>query len=120
MISKYVSLAIAVGAASFAMTASADTFVAGCVPMDTGYNMNLGGEIQVLTGSSSSTCSTLAYYYAATSMPAGCTSLNRSQDVLKVWLSLAQAAVLSGKKLNLSYVPCGGFNYITSMQLERQ
>lgn len=119
MTSKKIAGAVLLSAFAFGARASADTWVAGCVPQDTGYSTASGGQMQLLSGSTSSTCSTFAYYYAAQAISGTCSTQNKSADTIKIWLGLAQAAVLSGKKLNFSYVTCGGINWITSVQLER-
>lgn len=56
-------------------------------------------------------------YHGVLTAVAGCTAYNQTADTLKVWQSMAQAALLSGKKLNLYFTACGGFNYITVMDL---
>jgi hypothetical protein len=51
--------------------------------------------------------------------PAGCSAYNRSSETLRNFLSHAQASVLSGKKLDIYYESCGGFNHITAISLRR-
>ncbi len=119
MTSRSIAGALVLSAFAFVTPASADTWVAGCVPQDVGYSTADGGEMQLLSGSTSSTCSTLAYYYAGQNIPGACSTQNKSADTIKIWINLVQSAVLSGKKANFSYVTCGGYNWITSVQLER-
>ena len=36
-------------------------------------------------------------------------------DTIKIWMSLAQAAQLSGKSTIIYYTVCGGLNYINDV-----
>lgn len=56
-------------------------------------------------------------YYGVLNAKAGCTAYNQNEDTLKAWQSMSQAALLSGKKLNIYFTACGGVNYITVMDL---
>ena len=56
-------------------------------------------------------------YAAKTDLASPCTSYNRSTDLVKTWYSLAQTAMLSGKRLSISYTACGGGNQIEIMSI---
>ena len=40
-----------------------------------------------------------------------------SIETAKIWAGMAQAAMLSGKKLNVYFSDCGGFHFITQVDL---
>lgn len=40
-----------------------------------------------------------------------------SMETAKLWATMAQASLLSGKKLNVSFTDCGGYHFITSIDL---
>jgi hypothetical protein len=62
-------------------------------------------------------CASVNYSVFVTA-PSGCsTGDNRSIDAVKIWLSLAQASLLSGKSLQIYYDTCGGSNTVTDMIL---
>lgn len=48
---------------------------------------------------------------------AGCTAHNKNLDTLKSWLSMGQAALLSGKRVKLYFTACGGSNYISAFDI---
>jgi hypothetical protein len=56
-----------------------------------------------------------ANYYAQ-GPASGCTPAN-DIDTVKLWVSLAQAAQLSGKQITLSYVNCNSTNYILDIAM---
>lgn len=56
-------------------------------------------------------------YYAQLNA-VGCTTNNQSADTLKAWTSLAQAALVSGKSLQIYFNVCGGINYISALDLK--
>jgi len=56
-------------------------------------------------------------YMAKTVAPSGCTDNNQTIDTIKMWQSLAQAALLSGKQIHVYFNVCGGINYITQIDL---
>jgi hypothetical protein len=55
-------------------------------------------------------------YIGTTSTVAGCTS-GITVETLKLWTSLAQGALLSGKNVRIGFNTCGGTNYITAVDL---
>ena len=60
-------------------------------------------------------CSGVSGSLAGSVAPPGCAQKN--PDTVKAWLSLVQAAVLSGKTINVSYTVCGGVNRIDVITL---
>jgi hypothetical protein len=48
---------------------------------------------------------------------AGCTTHNKNIDTLKSWLSMGQAALLSGKRVKIYFTACGGQNYISTFDV---
>jgi hypothetical protein len=58
-------------------------------------------------------------YLATTSAAAGCTAYNVSMDTIKLWQSLAQGALLSGKTVRVYFTQCSANNlrYITTLDL---
>jgi hypothetical protein len=56
-------------------------------------------------------------YHAVTSAVSGCTANNQSLDTLKVWASMAQSALLSGKRLKIYFTACSSFSYINTLDL---
>jgi hypothetical protein len=53
-------------------------------------------------------------YQAQLSSP-GCGLPANSIDVLRIWLSMAQAAVLAGKSINIYPTTCNSLNWITDI-----
>ena len=49
----------------------------------------------------------------------GCTGNNQTIDTIKSWLSLGQAALLSGKTVRIYFNVCGGANYIAGFDLDK-
>jgi hypothetical protein len=56
-------------------------------------------------------------YHAVTSAASGCTANNQSLDTLKVWASMAQSALLSGKRVKIYFTTCSNFSYIQVLDL---
>jgi hypothetical protein len=56
-------------------------------------------------------------YVGSLTAPSGCSGDNQTIDTLKMWMSLAEAAVLSGKRLTIYYDVCGGQNNVTDVVL---
>lgn len=56
-------------------------------------------------------------YSAKTDLVSPCTSWNRSTDLVKTWYSMAQTAMLSGKRLSITYSVCNNANYIEIMSI---
>jgi hypothetical protein len=55
-------------------------------------------------------------------IPSSCSSLAQNLDTIKAWVSLAQAALLAGKNVNIYSQRCpssGGLDYITAIDLIR-
>ena len=48
-----------------------------------------------------------------------CTAQNVSTDVMKGWLAMAQAALLSGRQLVVYYTSCGGRNRIDFVSMRK-
>jgi hypothetical protein len=55
-------------------------------------------------------------FWAQTTAVPDCVGTN-SVDTLKIWHSMGQAALLSGKRLKIYFVTCSGKNYITTVDL---
>ena len=62
---------------------------------------------------------TVNNYYAMRSAGNSCRDYSRSADTLKAWLSLGQAALLSGKGVRIYYAECGGKRHITAFDLNK-
>jgi hypothetical protein len=63
-------------------------------------------------------------YYAQTVVPSECTALSRNVETQKIWLSIAQTAILSGKSVRIYWefcplVPSGPTSRITALDLIR-
>lgn len=58
-------------------------------------------------------------FYGQLGTQTGCTANNQTLDTLKIWLSLGQAALLSGKNVKIYFATCGGINYISAFDLDR-
>ncbi len=56
-------------------------------------------------------------YVAATTPPSNCSSYARPLDTQKMFMSLAQAALLSGKTMVIYYTNCNTVNYITTVDI---
>jgi hypothetical protein len=56
-------------------------------------------------------------FYAQLAPPDACKAFAQTIDTIKVWESLAQSALLAGKKVNVFSGICGGLNYITGIDL---
>ena len=55
--------------------------------------------------------------YVASSGTGSCPSV--LADVIKGYQSIAEASVLSGKTVTLTYTACGGLNYLNSLELNQ-
>ena len=53
--------------------------------------------------------------YYANQLSPGCGIPNVDIDTIKIWVSIAQAAELSGKSAQIYYNTCGTLNYITDV-----
>jgi len=84
-----------------------------CNPTLIGYNSTATSSYVAMV------CSGTAYYAWTANAPTGCTAV--SADAAKSWVSLAQSAVLSGKKVTLYFTPCGSsnWNYISEIDLDQ-
>ena len=104
-------VATAIGlAASFApAVAMADTFSIG-VPSAVRIYGNSGNQLRVLIG-------TTELFVYATEAPTGC--FNRGFDAIKEYQSLAQAALLAGKTIAVTYNDCAGLHYIVGIDLAK-
>lgn len=58
------------------------------------------------------TGATPSNYLAQTTPPAGCGAHAQNLETQKIWLSMAQAALLSGKPMWFYYTACGGLNLL--------
>lgn len=93
-----------------ATAGSASAFAATCAPNIVEYNAPTGTTFPLLIQCSPTN------YVGLISATGGCPA--QSVDTLKIWASLAQAAVLSGKKLNIYTTTCGSTsNVITAIDL---
>lgn len=101
-------LAASIGIAIATSTARADTLYSNCTVVNVAYQNGVVGFI----------CSGSAGWANAGATGSGC-STPVSVDTLKSWLSLAQAAFLSGKHLNFYYAgTCSGGAYqVTRVEL---
>ena|SRR5438552_17158060 len=75
------------------------------------------GLIEYMSGTLIIQDATGVNFYGQTGTQAGCTANNQSIDTLKLWLSLGQAALLSGKTVKIYFNVCGGINYISALDL---
>jgi hypothetical protein len=96
----------------FAMTVSRLAFASSAAgPLtQTEYLMNGSTPMLLvqLNGNSS------VNYYVQQTSP-GCSIPNISIDTVKIWVSLAQSAQLSGKTVTLYYTTCSSVNWITDV-----
>jgi hypothetical protein len=51
--------------------------------------------------------------------PNYCTGNNQTIDTLKEWLSMAQAALLSGKNVTIYSTVCGGNTFLSGLDLDK-
>ena len=58
-------------------------------------------------------------YYAQTATQAGCTTNNQTLDTIKLWQSMAQAALLANKTTRIYFNVCGGANYIAGIDVDQ-
>ena len=58
-----------------------------------------------------------ADYWGATADGPPCDVMNVNTEMIRLWQSLAQSALLSGREVVLSYETCGGYNYIHELGL---
>jgi len=58
------------------------------------------------------------YYYAASTPATGCGSRAVSMDSVKQMQAVAVAAMLAGKRLNVSYLDCGNQSYIYALGIQ--
>jgi hypothetical protein len=56
-------------------------------------------------------------YYGTPGTSVGCGIPVQSADAVKVWASLGQGALLSGKTVSIGYVDCNGNHYIIFLNL---
>jgi hypothetical protein len=57
------------------------------------------------------------FFWARETAGEQCSTKVGSIEAKKMWVSIAQAAMLSGKKVNIVYNPCSSGNAIVLMQL---
>ncbi|HTA18395.1 MAG TPA: hypothetical protein VK989_03835 [Polyangia bacterium] len=101
------SLAIAlVGLTSVMLPKSALAATATCVPTDVAYNQS-GAETIV--------CGGTTFTASNSNAPTGC--ITQFIDTIKLWSSLAQAALLSGKNIQVTFTSCGGQNSVQKIDL---
>jgi len=58
-------------------------------------------------------------FWATVGTSPGCSVLAPSLDTLKIWASLFQEALLSGKFVSIHYTPCNNINWIQAVMLQR-
>lgn len=88
---------------------STTAFAAGpeyCVPEAVSWDKNYGARISIQCGSTA---------YWSHHNRSSCSGHNRGADTLKAWLSLGQAALLSGKRVKVYFANCGGMKLIESV-----
>lgn len=51
-------------------------------------------------------------YYADVRISPGCGMSAPTAEAVRIWQSLAQSALLSGKTVSIGYSDCGGYHYI--------
>jgi len=109
--SKGIALAGAVSLGIASSSASANT--ATTTVLQVQYTAN-GGNPQLILESSLGN-----YFYAQLPVPTGCSGIIAANtiDTIKMWESIATAALLSGKSLSWNYTTCGGFTYINALSL---
>ncbi|HKO48146.1 MAG TPA: hypothetical protein VJV79_10505 [Polyangiaceae bacterium] len=56
-------------------------------------------------------------YYADVGVSPGCDISVPSAETVKIWQSLAQSALLSGKTVSIGYTDCGDYHYIRWLSL---
>ena len=59
------------------------------------------------------------FYVAQTTMPTGCTQHSQSVDTIKGFLSIAQAALLSGKGVDIYFNDCNGTHYMYGLAIHQ-
>jgi hypothetical protein len=104
---KY-SLIFALGLASATTMSSerAEAATTTCSVNSVGWTTLDGGTLQVL-------CNGTYYYaYGAGSCP------NIDAESRRMWLSLAEGALLSGRRVNINYSACGSANALTYLRIE--
>ena len=105
---------IAAGTKPAAAACNGTACLVNCTP--TSISFNDAPYYQVL----SVTCDGVAYQaQAASSGPGGgCSPANaRSPDAQRYFMTLAESAILSGKKLNITYNTCYGYNWMYIVEL---
>jgi len=98
------SLWIGITIGMFAFSASLTAHAATGVPSQFEY-LNSNTLIVTIAG---------VNYQAQLSSP-GCGIPDNSIDLLRIWLSMAQSAVLAGKKINIYPTTCNSLNWITDI-----
>jgi hypothetical protein len=57
------------------------------------------------------------FYFANPGQGQQCQIPEPTLDTAKVWYSLANSSVMSGRKVTIGYTECGGYDWITSIDL---
>jgi hypothetical protein len=97
----------------FASPALAITSPTTCSPTKVAWDPSAGGSFNVFCGGNWFAAWVDGTVYAHNA------SLSVPLDILKVWSSLAEAAILSGKKLEIAFTVSNGFNVITWLELDQ-
>ena len=107
-----VSAAVALGVMTTTSRASATVIT--CTPTSVGWDNNAGGSFNVL-------CSDGIWYHAWVNgtVYGGANCPSFPLEMLKIWSSLVQSAILSGKKLKVDYTVYNNFRVSTWWQLDK-
>ena len=120
-IREVVRLLVSAGAAlaivSSGSLAAAASHTSATVTLATQNGLNAGfGSPGIFINATNSAGQGLTF--VASSIVGGtCFVHAQNVNTMKSFLSIAQAALLSGKKVNIHYNPCGGFNYIFGIDM---
>jgi hypothetical protein len=106
-------LATVVSAAMITASTPAFATTSTCAPTLVGYKSDASSSYIAMS------CGGASYYAWTAGTPTGCTAV--SADAAKSWVSLAQAAVLSGKQVTVIFSTCStsNWNYISELDLKQ-
>jgi hypothetical protein len=113
---RSLSLLVAIATATTISVAAAPAFAVTCVPNIVEYSApESAANFSPLVVQ----CDGINYLGVYDGNPNVTTCGETSLDTLKAWLSMAQAALLAGKKLNINTVTCGTSQVIKTIDLLR-
>jgi hypothetical protein len=115
--SFFIAMTAALAISGDTSPASAQTLTT-CVPVLMEYS-NQGGPGAVAGETLIVQCSgnPVSNFYGLQSSPAGCASPGQPTDVLKVWASETQAAILSGHNVQIYWNQCSLIQVIVALDL---